>query len=220
MESSSLAEVSNIIPPLPLNAASTGKAAGSNRLAGKQILVVGGGQSANVEDTDHSPPIGNGRAICILLAREGAIVLIADKSRSAAEATAALVAKEGKSEPKVLVGDVSNPDGCAALAKEALELSKGRLDGLVLSVGIVGSGSNLLDSSVEEWDQVMNVSLRSHFLIAREIVPYMARQATGGSVVSVGSISQLQPMSNAYRYHASKAGLDALIKKYCLRICT
>src|SRR5215475_258673 len=75
-----------------LPAESRGEAAGRGRLAGRRILVVGGGQT-DIGEPD--TPIGNGRAMCVLFAREGAQVAVADRDPASAQATADLVAREG-----------------------------------------------------------------------------------------------------------------------------
>ena len=64
----------------------------AGRLSGRRVLVVGGGQQDyGIED----PPPGNGRAMSVLLAREGAAVAVADLDAASAEATLALVREAG-----------------------------------------------------------------------------------------------------------------------------
>jgi hypothetical protein len=87
--SSAMEEVLDIIPPVALSAEAQGLAPGRARLAGKRIIVVGGGQAIN--DFDPNPPVGNGRAISVLLAREGATVAVVDRSLLAAQATVDLI---------------------------------------------------------------------------------------------------------------------------------
>ena len=76
----------------PPSAESEGRAPGRGRLAGRRILIVGGGQQVVDAETD---PVGNGRAMSILFAREGARIAVADRSRPAAEATCDLIRAEG-----------------------------------------------------------------------------------------------------------------------------
>src|SRR5690348_6192420 len=71
---------------------SEGKAPGRGRLRGRRVLVVGGGQQ-DIGEPD--TPIGNGRAISVLFAREGASVAVADRDRVSAEATVAMIEHEG-----------------------------------------------------------------------------------------------------------------------------
>jgi NAD(P)-dependent dehydrogenase (short-subunit alcohol dehydrogenase family) len=78
---------------------------GGGRLAGRRILVVGGGQqSYGVEDA----PIGNGRAIAVTCAREGASVAVADIDLAAAEETAELARGEGGGKIEALAADASD----------------------------------------------------------------------------------------------------------------
>jgi NAD(P)-dependent dehydrogenase (short-subunit alcohol dehydrogenase family) len=94
------------VPPLPAEA--RGEAPGRARLEGRRILVVGAGTRASDEP---EPPIGNGRAIAILAAREGARVACADVDETAARETSSQIEKEGGS-GCVLVADVSDPASC------------------------------------------------------------------------------------------------------------
>ncbi|KAI9743676.1 MAG: hypothetical protein M1818_002992 [Claussenomyces sp. TS43310] len=210
-QNSAMEEVLGIIPPPEQAAEARGEAPGRGRLTGKRILVVGGGQAVN--DFDPNPPIGNGRATSVLLAREGATVVVADVSRAAAEGTVRQIEAEGgQGRAHIVVGDVATPGGCSGIVREALAALGGELDGLVLGVGIVGAGPTVQPYSAEYWDRVMNINLRSHFLLLQEALPHIERQPAGGSVVSISSISQYLPASNEPAYNASKAGLSVLIK--------
>lgn len=208
--SSAMEEVVGMVPGPPVVAEARGQAPGRGRLSGRRILVVGGGQSVN--DFDPSPPIGNGRAICILCAQEGAEVVIADISQSAAQQTAESVDKEVQGKVHIVLGDVSTPEGCTAIVQGALKALGGQLDGLVIGVGIVGAGPAYKPYSAEAWDRVMNINLRAHFLIFQEALPHISNSPSGGSAVSISSISQYLPASNEPAYNASKAGLSILVK--------
>lgn len=208
--SSAMAEVLDIIPPPRAPPEVSGAAPGRGRLIGKNIIVVGGGQSVN--SFDPNPPIGNGRACCILLAREGATVVVVDINRAAAQGTADLIEKEAVGKSHVIVGDVSTPEGCSRIVKDSLVVIGGRVDGLVIGVGIVKPGGPPAKSLAEQWDRVMNINLRSHFLLLQEVLPYIEKQPEGGSVVSIGSIAAYLPASPEPAYHASKAALSTLIK--------
>ena len=210
IHSSAMEEVTDIIPPPDMSVESKGTAPGRGRLTGKHILVVGGGQSIN--DFDPNPPIGNGRATCILLAREGATVVVADMSRESAVGTAKMIEAEGVGKAHAVVGDVSTPEGCSSVVEDALHAFGGRLDGLVIGVGIVSPGLSLPKNSAVYWDRVMNINLRAHFLIMQQAVPHIEKQPAGGSVVSISSVAAYLPASPEPAYHASKAGLSVLVK--------
>ncbi|MDU7525108.1 MAG: hypothetical protein E7K72_27710, partial [Roseomonas mucosa] len=69
-----------------------GRAPRGSRLAGRRILVVWAGQRASA---DPDPPVGNGRAMAVLFAREGAAVACLDRVPEAAEATCAIIVRAG-----------------------------------------------------------------------------------------------------------------------------
>jgi NAD(P)-dependent dehydrogenase (short-subunit alcohol dehydrogenase family) len=93
-----------------LPAEATGSAPGRGRLAGRRVLVVGAGTRPSA---DPDAPIGNGRAIAVLAAREGAAIACADKDLGAAQVTAELVRAEG-ARAEVVLADVADPAACAA----------------------------------------------------------------------------------------------------------
>jgi NAD(P)-dependent dehydrogenase (short-subunit alcohol dehydrogenase family) len=190
---------------LPATAAGTAPAAA--RLEGRRLLVVGGG-SQGAGDPD-APP-GNGQAISVLAAREGAAVAVVDVRPEAAEETARLVEENGGT-AAIVIADVSDADQCERLVDEAGE-ALGGLDGVVLNVGI-GAGLKLEGTTPEIWDQVMAVNLRSHFLVARHALPKLPR---GGSLVFVGSVAGLRPGSFVPSYDTSKAALVGLSRHVAL----
>jgi NAD(P)-dependent dehydrogenase (short-subunit alcohol dehydrogenase family) len=173
---------------------------GLGRLKGRRILVVGGGQENHGIE---NPPVGNGRAIAVLCAREGASVAVADISLRSAQDTVELVQKEG-TKGVAISADASNESSVVAMI-EAAENALGDLDGLVLNVGIA-AGFGLQNTTVEDWDQVMAVNVRAHFLGLKHGLPRMSR---GGSAVLIGSLASLRVMPFP-AYSASKAALEAL----------
>jgi NAD(P)-dependent dehydrogenase (short-subunit alcohol dehydrogenase family) len=176
------------------------------RLAGRRVLVVGAGtQTAD----DPEPPVGNGRAIAVLAAREGAEVVCADRDRVAAEETATWIADEGGG-ASVVLADVASPDECGSLVEETS--AGGALDGLVLNVGI-GRGGGIAGTTADDWDLTFAVNLRSHFLVVREALP---RLADGAAVVFVSSVAGLRPGSLLPAYDASKAGVIGLCRHVAL----
>ena len=169
----------------------------SGRLAGRHVLVVGAGTQRS---DDPDAPVGNGRAIAVLAAREGASVVCADRDQAAAEETAAWIERED-GRAHVVVADVADTNACGRLVEAA-----GAVDGLVLNVGI-GRGGGLTGTSARDWDATFAVNLRSHFLVAQAALP---RLPEGGSIVFISSVAGLQPGSRLPAYDASKAGLLGL----------
>ena len=173
-------------------------------LAGRKVLVVGAGTRSS---DDPDAPIGNGRAIAITGGRAGAAVACADKDTEAATFTASLVEAEGAT-AHVLTADVADPEACAGLV-EAADAAMGGLDGLVLNVGI-GAGMGLAGTSVQDWDAVFAVNVRSHFLLCAAALP---RMPEGGAIVFISSIAGLVPGSRIPAYDSSKSAITGLCRQ-------
>jgi NAD(P)-dependent dehydrogenase (short-subunit alcohol dehydrogenase family) len=193
--------------PIWLPAEAQGTAATRSRLAGRRILVVGAGTQASDES---DPPPGNGQAIAILCAREGARVVCADKNEVAARTTQAKIESAG-GEALTLVADVADAKSCDDLVLKADQLLGG-LDGVVLNVG-VGLGRGLAETDADSWDRTFAVNLRSHFLIARAALP---RMPLGGALVFISSTASLRPGTGIPAYDASKAGIAGLCRHVAL----
>jgi NAD(P)-dependent dehydrogenase (short-subunit alcohol dehydrogenase family) len=177
------------------------------RLSGRRIVVVGGG-SQGVGDPD-APP-GNGQAISVLAAREGAAVAVVDRAADAAEETAKLVESEG-GRAGIVIADVSDAAECERLVDQAARALSG-LDGIVLNVGI-GAGFRFEGTSAADWDLVLAVNLRAHFLIVKHALPMLEE---GASIVFVGSVAGLRPGSQLPAYDTSKAALLGLCRHTAL----
>ncbi len=190
-------------PEPALSPESAGLAPGRGRLAGRRIVVVGAG-TRHIDDPD--APVGNGRAIAVLAAREGASVACVDMDRAAADHTAELVEAEG-ARAVVIEADVSDADACARVIEQSLA-ALGGIDGVVANVGI-GGGGGLQGTSAETWDNVFDVNVRSHFLLAKAALPVMSE---GSSIVLISSIAGLKPGSRLPAYDASKAALFGLCR--------
>ncbi|MER5695994.1 SDR family NAD(P)-dependent oxidoreductase [Streptomyces mirabilis] len=109
-------------------------------------------------------PAGNGRAVAMLAACEGASVACADVSPSAAAATAALFGEEGARRLPV-IGDATDPGQSSAMFAEALR-ELGALHAVVVNVGI-GLGAGLTDTSPQRWERELSLNLSAPFLAAQ-----------------------------------------------------
>ena len=174
------------------------------RLSGRRILVVGGGTRASAE-TD--APMGNGRAIAKGAADEGAAVAISDIDGRAAQGTADLINDAG-GVAHAFAADASDPSACLDTVNWAAGVLGG-LDGLVLNVGF-GLGVGLEGTSVEDWDNVFKINLRSHFLTLKAAIPLMG---SGSSTVLISSVAALRPGSGIPAYDSSKAGQIGLMRQ-------
>lgn len=157
----------------------------SGRLQGKVAIVTGAGSVG--------PGWGNGKAVAVLFAREGARVFAVDISIDAAAETKALIEGEGGT-CEVHAADVSRNDEVRALVERCMHIF-GRVDVLHNNVGILDSGGPV-EESEEVWDRTVRVNLKSMFLTCKYVLPQMIRQfesdGRGGAIVNVGSIAGLR----------------------------
>jgi NAD(P)-dependent dehydrogenase (short-subunit alcohol dehydrogenase family) len=188
----------------PLSLESEGKAPGRGRLNGRRILVVGGGQRTVEAETD---PVGNGRAMSMLFAREGALVAVADRDEASASETVRLIGEEGGS-AFAIQADISHESDVIAMVETAAR-TMGGLDGMVLNVGVGVGGLGLAAVQASEWDQVLGINLRGPMLCCREALPVME---PGSSIVFISSIAGLVAGSRLPAYDASKAALGGLMR--------
>lgn len=169
------------------------------RLDGKIALVTGCGSLGE--------GWGNGKAIAVLLARQGASVFGCDLDLAAAEATQALIREEGGS-AEVQAADVTRAAPVQALV-EACLARFGRIDILINNVGRSEPGDPVAMSE-EVFDEQMDVNLKSAFLTCKYVLPVMERQG-GGSVVNISSIAALRYLGKPQvAYSAGKAALQQL----------
>jgi NAD(P)-dependent dehydrogenase (short-subunit alcohol dehydrogenase family) len=191
-------------PVRPPSAESQGLAPGRGRLAGRRVLVVGGGQRSFDAATD---PVGNGRAMSLLFAREGAHVAVADRVRASAEETVAQIARAGGSAFAIEADITSEPDVVRMFAETRAGLAA--IDGLVLNVGVGIGGLDLAGATPESWDQTLAVNLRGPMLCCRSGLPQLE---SGAAIVLISSIAGLRSGSRLVAYDASKAALGGLMR--------
>jgi NAD(P)-dependent dehydrogenase (short-subunit alcohol dehydrogenase family) len=149
-------------------------------MAGKVAVVTGAGSRAD--------GIGNGRAAALLLAREGAKVIVLDAVQDWADVTARMIAEAGGT-GRVVTGDVTRPEDCAS-AIAAATGAWGRLDVLVNNVGVLGPKGTAETVDPEAWDAGMRLNVASMMLMAKFAIPAM-RDVGGGAIVNIASFAGL-----------------------------
>ena len=189
-------------PALQMFAESLGLAPGRGRLQGRRIVVVGAGQR-DIPETD--PPVGNGRAISTLFAREGAQLVCIDSAQAAVQATCERIRAAG-GVAHAEVADVRKKEDIAPLLQRCVAMLGG-LDGLVLNVGI-SHGLPMHRLTADSWDDEYAVNVRSHMLFAQAALEVMA---PGGSIVLMSSLAS-QRVSRNPAYESSKAAQVALMR--------
>ena len=163
-------------------------------LEGRRIVVTGGGS-------------GIGRATCVRLSAEGATVAVLDVDAEAAKAVA------GEVGGHAVVADVRSGDETTS-AMSAAATVMGGLDGLVANAG-VGNVAHLHRYGDDEWARLVGVNLSGVFHSLRAALP-LIRDAGGGSVVTVASVSGSRPTRGESPYAAAKAGVISLTKSAAL----
>lgn len=171
-----------------------------DRLAGKVAIVTGAG--AEGED------IGIGRAIALLMAREGARLVCADLDAARAEATAARIVAEG-GQAVAVAGDVGQEAACADAVAAAIT-HFGRLDIVVNNVGI-STPTSLETITLDLWNRTLSTNLTSVMLMSKAAIPEMVRGG-GGSIVNISSLAGMRAMG-AVAYGPSKAAMAQLSRE-------
>lgn len=165
-------------------------------LAGKRILVLGGGA-------------GMGEATAKLLVSLGAAVAVADREQTRAEQVASALSIGG-AKARPFAFDVLDDDALVAgIARVEREL--GPLDGMVSVIGMAG-WSPLVDMDMATWDLDQQRNLRYFFLAAREVARSLLARETPGSIAVVSSVDGLRSAPLHASYGAAKAGLINLAK--------
>lgn len=167
------------------------------RLAGKRALVVGAGQTPG-------PTVGNGRAIALVFAREGADLVLADKDPGSVAETAELVRKAG-GRAEVVIADATVEADCQRMA-EAAAGPDDRIDVLVNNVGVNAGDAGPTSVDVALWERVMHVNTASVFLTCRAVLPRM-RARMAGSIINISSAATRVSMP-MFAYKMSKAAVD------------
>jgi len=172
------------------------------RLKDKVAIVTGAGS-------------GIGRATSAIFAREGAILVLNDIDRQGLDKVTAQI---GKDKSRAVVGDISKEETARRLAEEAMS-AFGHIDVLVNNAGIHFL-KDVTDMSVEEWDRLMDINLKSMFLCCKHVIPHMLKRKKG-SIVNLASISSFigQEIEGAstFAYNITKAGALQLTKSLASR---
>ncbi|MGQ9649857.1 MAG: 3-oxoacyl-[acyl-carrier-protein] reductase [Phycisphaerae bacterium] len=164
----------------------------------EQVAVVTGGAR------------GIGRAICLGLAQQGATVVAADLNFEGTKAVAEEAGTNGlpgKIVPKSL--NVTDRAAVEAFVEEVIQ-EFGKISILVNNAGITRDGL-LLNMEDEQFDTVINVNLRSVFLMTRAVCRHMM-QARYGRIVNIASVSGMMGNAGQANYAASKAGVIGFTK--------
>ena len=169
------------------------------RVENKIAIVIGAGQTPG--DT-----IGNGRATAILLAREGAKVVVADQDLISGQETVDMIIAEGN-EANFEVVDAVSEDSVKTLISR-IKKNYGMIDILHNNVGasLALGDAVAVDLTEEAFDRSFAVNLKSHWMACKHVIPIMREQG-GGSIVNISSLAVLE----GYPYLGYKTMKTAII---------
>jgi NAD(P)-dependent dehydrogenase (short-subunit alcohol dehydrogenase family) len=149
---------------------------------------------------------GIGADTARLLAEQGARVAVLDLQLDAADHVAGELRRQGH-EAMAVQADVADEEDVRA-AVDQIVARTGRIDVLVNNAGLALQG-RLIDTSVEEWERVLDVNLRGTFLMIKHAAPRMSEAA---SIVNVASVAALMAVPGAAAYTAAKGGVVSLTR--------
>lgn len=164
-------------------------------LEGKVAMVTGGAS-------------GIGQGIALRLAEMGCAVVVLDKNKEGAAAAANSISQSG-GKASALACDVTSRDDCRRAAEQAIARFH-QVDILCNNAGIVVR-KDVVALEEDEWDAVLDVTLKGVYLLSHEVVPHMIQRGRG-VIINTGSGWSLKGGPKAAAYCAAKAGVMNLTR--------
>ena len=175
---------------------------GRMKLKDKVALITGAGS-------------GIGQAIAVLLAKEGAKIVVAEINSDKGLETRDMIRQSGQ-EAQNIQTDVSQQAECEKMIRFSID-NYGKLDILCNNAGIAMVFSPVENVSEALWDHIMAVNPKSVFLTSKIAIPLMKKQG-GGVIINISSVSGIRPRPGLCAYTASKAAVTALTKALAIEV--
>ena len=150
---------------------------------------------------------GIGRAVAFKFAAAGARVTAVGRNRENLDALQNEIEQTGGI-VKTIRADVTDESAAQKIVETTVE-NFGQIDILINAAGIIGNGT-IENTALNDWDEMMNVNLRSVFALMQKTVPFLEK--TKGNIVNVSSVAGLRSFPGVLAYCVSKAGIDQLTR--------
>lgn len=170
-------------------------------LAGKVCLITGASS-------------GIGAATAIKFSQLGAILVLNGRNVGNLEKVTQECEKVGKNQPQLCVGDISQESETNRIWMETIK-KQGKLDVLINNAGIIETGT-IENTSLEQYDRVMNTNLRSMYHLTMLAVPELIK--TKGNIVNVSSVNGIRSFPGVLVYNISKMGVDQFTRCVALEL--
>ena len=157
---------------------------------------------------------GIGRATASLFAANGAKVVGVGRNETELRNLRDAVQNGHGGSIKGHLADLTETSQVDRLVSETVD-DLGKIDILINAAGIIKNG-NIEDTSLDEWDKMLNINLRSVFYLMQKCVPFL--EATKGNIVNVSSVTGPRAFPNVLAYCVSKAGIDQLTRCSALEL--
>jgi NAD(P)-dependent dehydrogenase (short-subunit alcohol dehydrogenase family) len=164
----------------------------NGRLSGKVAIVTGSGS-------------GIGRGVARLFAKEGAKVAVVDMNEAGARETVEIIGKDGNESFPIQANVLKAAE--VKLMVDQVISKYGQVDILHNNVGgwQKEAHDTVLEDSEQEWDRLINLNLKSTFLVSKEVIPHMVKRGRG-SVINTITINAFLTQPGTAAYSAAKAG--------------
>jgi NAD(P)-dependent dehydrogenase (short-subunit alcohol dehydrogenase family) len=172
------------------------------KLQGQVAIITGAGRNI-------------GKAIAKLFASEGAKIAVAETHEGRGQAVVEEISKAGH-EAMLALCDVSKSSDVQEMVKQVVARFGG-IDILVNNAALTDH-ANILESTEEEFDKIMAVSLKGPYLVTKHVAEQMVKQGRGGKIVNFGSTSGLLGRPNGIAYAAAKGGVINLTRAMAVQL--
>jgi NAD(P)-dependent dehydrogenase (short-subunit alcohol dehydrogenase family) len=172
------------------------------RLKGQVALITGAGRNI-------------GKAMAKLFASEGAKIVVAEMHQGRGQSAVDEINQSG-GEATLVLGDVSKSVDVKKMVQQSVD-KFGGIDILVNNAALTDH-ANIFDSTEEEFDKIIAVSLKGPYLVTKYVAEQMRKQGRGGKIVNFGSTSGLVGRFDGIAYAAAKAGVINMTRAMAVQL--